>query len=63
MITPENSAQWIGARYYRPETYYGLSTDVKPTEDVANGSAFLEMDTSKLYFFDQQNALWREWGV
>lgn len=62
MITPENGIQSSGGFYAAPCTYYGLSTDVKPTMGVANGSAFIEMDTSKLYFFDAANATWREWG-
>lgn len=41
---------------------YGLSTDAKPTYRISNGTAFIEMDTSKLYFFDAANAQWREWG-
>ena len=38
----------------------GLSTDAKPT-DKANGSSFIEMDTSKLYFFDDASNTWKEW--
>lgn len=41
--------------------YYGLSTDTKP-ETALNGMVFIEMDTGKLYFFDAENATWREWG-
>lgn len=63
MITPEYGAQKINNRYWRPKTYYGLSTDSKPTEGVANGSAFVEMDTSKLYFFDLENVTWILWEV
>ena len=37
-----------------------LSTDTKPTEDIANGSVLIEMDTKKVYMFDGDNALWRE---
>lgn len=62
MITPENGIQSSGGFYAAPVTYYGLSTDAKPVTGVANGSAFIEMDTSKLYFFDAANATWREWG-
>lgn len=40
-----------------------LSTDTKPTEGVANGSVCIEMDTSKIYFFDEENAEWLEWGA
>ena len=28
----------------------GLSTDTKPTENIDNGSIFIEIDTSKIYF-------------
>lgn len=62
MITPENSAQFIETRYWRPKTFYGLSTDIKPTENIVNGSAFIEMDTGTLYFYDQAGETWREWG-
>lgn len=62
MITPENGIQSSGGFYAAPVTYYGLSTDTKPVTGVANGSAFIEMDTSKRYFFDAANATWREWG-
>lgn len=63
MITPENGIQTSGGFYAAAVTYYGLSTDTpKPTTGVANGSAFIEMDTSKLYFYDSENSTWREWG-
>lgn len=44
---------------------YGLSTDEKP-ESVFNGSAignastFYEMDTKKLYIYDEENHRWYE---
>ena len=44
------------------ETLFGIHTDSKPT-NVGNGSAFIEMDTSKLYFFDAENTTWCEWGA
>lgn len=37
-----------------------LSTDTKPTAGIANGSLLLEMDTSKIYAFDEQNQTWLE---
>lgn len=43
-------------------TMFGLSTDTKPTIGVVNGSAFIEMDTSTIYFFDAAASLWIEWG-
>ena len=38
----------------------GLSTDQKPVDNIPNGSMFIEMDTSKIYFFDSQNQQWLE---
>ena len=38
--------------------YCGLSTDSKP--DAANGAMFLEMDTAKIYLYDETNTQWRE---
>lgn len=61
MITPEINAQSIDGKLDRPTTYYGLSTDTKPT-NVANGSVFVEMDTSTIYFYDLENVTWRPWG-
>lgn len=61
MITPENGAQFITNRYWRPQTFFGLSTDVKPTENVVNGSVFIEMDTATIYFFNQAGAEWLPW--
>ena len=42
-----------------PSELYGLSTDVKPT-DVNNASVFYEMDTKKVFLFDEQNGQWLE---
>lgn len=43
----------------------GLSTDTKPTEingkKIGNGSAFIEMDTQKIYFYDLDSETWKEW--
>ena len=40
--------------------YRGLSTDVKPMEKAGNGSVFIEMDTGKVYIFDEENLIWIE---
>lgn len=32
--------------------FRGLSTDDKPTENVATNSLFLELDTGDFYYFD-----------
>lgn len=41
------------------QKFYGLSTDTKPS-GCTNGSKFLEMDTSKVYVYDQQVYEWHE---
>ena len=38
----------------------GLSTDSKPTEGVAQGSILSEVDTGKVYFFNETAATWVE---
>lgn len=42
----------------------GLSTDEKPTEygngKIGNGSAFIEINTGKVYLFDEVNQEWDE---
>lgn len=41
------------------QKFYGLSTDTKPS-DCMNGSKFLEMDTSIVYVYDEQEDAWNE---
>lgn len=36
-----------------------LSSDTKPTVGIQNGSICIEMDTGKIYFFDEDNHVWR----
>lgn len=43
-------------------TAYGLSTDEKPTNLIANGSMFIEEDTRKVYLFDEENGVWRHFA-
>lgn len=40
--------------------YRGLSTDAKPTDNVINGSSFIEIDTGKVYLFDAAGVTWNE---
>lgn len=44
--------------------FTGLSTDVKPIEwngiTFAQMSIFLELDTKKVFLFDIENKIWRE---
>ena len=39
---------------------YGLSTDTKPTTGLANGSIFVEVDTGKLFLFNEDTGEWSE---
>ena len=56
----------IRAREIAPGVYlkkiYGLSSDTKPTDQIANGSIYIEMDTSDVYFFDGENSRWLKVG-
>lgn len=64
MISISQTVQYINNVACVISTYYGLSTDTpKPTEGVGNGSAFIEMDTSKLYLYDAAGESWKEWGA
>lgn len=50
----------VGGTYVdKTAEFYGLSTDTKPISDeIPNGSIFIEMDTSQGYFFDAENQAW-----
>lgn len=50
-----------------PITFFGLSTDAKPTEieyvkglphDIPNASIFYEMDTTNVYMWDAAGEQW-----
>lgn len=41
-------------------SYVGLSTDEKPTENVRNGSTFVEMDTQTMYAWNAETGEWVE---
>lgn len=43
-----------------PITLYGKSTDTKPTEGIPNGSVFIEVDTRKGFFFDEEGKTWND---
>lgn len=45
--------------------FFGLSKDEKPIDKyngvkVTNGSVFIEMDTKKIYMFDEERQVWLE---
>lgn len=62
MITIDKQIQDVGDTIATNETYYGLSTDSKPTTGVGNGSIFIEMNTGKAYFFNAAGNAWVEVG-
>ena len=62
MVTAQNEIQLQNGVYIGATTFYGRSTDSKPTTGVANGSIFMEMDTGKIWFYDAAGAQWLEWG-
>ena len=39
----------------------GLSTDTKPVEGIITGSMFTEVDTGKVYLFNEDAAAGSEW--
>lgn len=39
---------------------FGTSEDEKPTTGYANGSTFLEVDTGKIYLFNEDASEWVE---
>ena len=53
-------------RYFDEETKYaemfGLSTDTKPTSGLITGSLFVEVDTGKVYLFNEDASTWGEQG-
>ena len=38
----------------------GLSTDSKPTTGLFNGSIFVEVNTGKVFFFNEASSTWVE---
>lgn len=42
--------------------FSGLSTDTKPTEGLATGSSFFEVDTNDVYFWDEESETWMKAG-
>ena len=40
--------------------FFGASTDSKPTTGIVNGSAFLEVDTGKIFLFNESTSSWVE---
>ena len=62
MITVDKNIQIVDGIATNNQTYYGLSTDSKPTTGVGNGSCFIEMNTGKVYFFNAAGNAWVEFN-
>ena len=48
-----------------PHEFYSLQKDEKPVGKhngikITNGSIFIEIDTKKIYMFDEENQVWIE---
>lgn len=41
-------------------TYFGASTETKPTADLADGSVYVEVDTGKAILFNETAGSWGE---
>lgn len=59
MVRATKSSMFIEQGLYYMELS-GLSTDTKPTAEVAQGSIFQEVDTGKVFFFDEASGTWVE---
>lgn len=47
-----------GGEVCKRAEYYGKSTDTKPVEGVKNADVFYEMDTKKVFLFDEERGVW-----
>ena len=56
----ENKWAGYGDKHYIEAA--GLSTDTKHTTNLVTGSLFLEVDTGKVYAFDEISGTWNEIG-
>lgn len=41
--------------------FAGLSTDTKPVDQIVTGSIFVEVNTGKVYFFNEEGDAGSEW--
>ena len=46
--------------YKKRVEIYGLSTDEKPTTHVHNADIYYEMDTKKVFLYDENSVQWLE---
>ena len=50
----------IGPDGKKVATIYGTSSESKPTQNIAMGSVFIEVDTGKAYLFNETTSAWVE---
>lgn len=53
----QNGVNSNGEAVYHREMY-GDSSETKPTESIATGSLFIEVDTGDAYFFNESSNTW-----
>ena len=63
MVTIDGNLQTQDGLVTVNKTFYGKSTDQKPTLGVGNGSFFIEIDTGKALIFDASTSSWIEPGA
>ena len=51
-----------GKAQRRVAEFYGLAGDPKP-KDAGNADVFYEMDTGKVFLYDQTGKIWLEQGL
>lgn len=56
-ITNSPNASFDHAAYVE---FAGLSTDTKPTGKFMTGSIFVEVDTGKVFFYNEAGSAWVE---
>ena len=59
MVRITNAGIKVGGKQYIE--FAGLSTDTKPTDGIATGSLFHEVDTTKVYAFNEDGDTGEEW--
>ena len=58
-ITDERTLTADGKRQIQA---FGLSTDDKPTVGILTGSVFIAIDTTEVFFFDEDSGEWIKSG-
>jgi hypothetical protein len=50
----------IGPDGKKAATFYGTSSEAKPTQNIAMVSVFIEVDTGKAYLYNESSSTWIE---